>query len=169
MVSGIQDVGGAYNRSSHVSIISLVRQYRIQGLTQEESRSVSSHQPLFAAGFLLLSLPILWRSRQGRHVVQAAIDLSLVFLLLLSLLYPWYLVAVIPLLVIRGSPPAIAYLLVATMIGLAYYPAYVWAWHGSGYARLERHLFLAIFLTLPILAYFLVRLIETLRSQHDSA
>jgi hypothetical protein len=165
MLDGIEDVGGAYNRSSHVSIISLVRQYRIQGMSQADSSGVSSHQGLFAVICGVLSLPILWRARRGRHVEQAAIDLMLLFLLLLSLLYPWYLIALIPLLAIRRRPFATAYLFVATILGLAYYPAAVWAWYGSGYVRLPRHLFLSVFLTLPILAYFLVRIGAWLRAR----
>jgi hypothetical protein len=169
MLDGIQDVGGAYNRSSHVSIISLARQYRIQGVSQEDSRGVSSHQEWFALACLLLSLPILWRSRRGGHVIQGAIDLMLLFLLLLSLLYPWYLIAVFPLLAIRRSPFETAYLFVGTTLGLAYYPAFVWAWHGSGYARFERHLFLAMFLTVPIVAYFIARAIDALRKRQATA
>lgn len=165
MLNGIEDVGGAYNRSSHVSIISLARQFRIDGMTQEESRGVSSHQPLFALGFVLLALPFYWRARRGAHVVQGAIDLTLIFLLLLTLLYPWYLIALIPLLVIRFRPLELAYLFVATALGLVYYPATVWAWHGSGYDRLDRHLFLSMFLTLPILAYFIVRALAAIRAR----
>jgi hypothetical protein len=169
MLRGIEDVGGAYNRSSHVSIISLVRQVRIDGMTQQESRGITSHQPLFALSFALISLPFLWRVRRGSHVVQVAIDLTLIFLLLLTLLYPWYLIAVIPLLVIRFRPIEFAYLFVATTLGLAYYPATVWAWHGSGYDRLDRHLFLSMFLTVPILAYFAVRLIDTVRTRRTAS
>ena len=163
MVDGIRDVGGAYNRSSHVSIISLYRQYRIQGINQADSRDVSSYQEWFAVGCALLSLPLLWRARRGRHTYQTAIDLMLLFLLLLSLLYPWYLIAVFPLLVIRRTPFETAYLFVGTTLGLAYYPVFVWAWHGSGYARFERHLFLSMFLTLPILAYFDARFVDEIR------
>jgi hypothetical protein len=163
MLDGIRDVGGAYNRSSHVSIISLYRQYRIQGISQADSRGVSSYQQWFALGCALLSLPLLWRARRGRHVHQTAIDLLLLFLLLLSLLYPWYLIAIFPLLAIRRTPFETAYLFVGTTLGLAYYPAFVWAWHGSGYARFERHLFLSLFLTVPILAYFIARFIDEIR------
>ena len=157
MVDGIGDVGDAYNHSSHVSIISLVRQYRIRGLTQTEARPFGSHQLLFAGICAVAALPFLWRARRGKHVEQTAIDLTLLFLLLLSLLYPWYLITVIALLALRRNRFDAGYLFIATTLGLLYYPAYVWAWHGSGYDRLTRHLFLAMFLTMPIFAYWLVR------------
>ena len=157
MVEGIGDVGDAYNHSSHVSIISLVRQYRIRGLTQAEARPFGSHQLLFAGICALAALPFLWRARRGKHVEQTAIDLTLLFLLLLSLLYPCYLITVIALLALRRNRFDAGYLFIATTLGLLYYPAYAWAWHGSGYDRLTRHLFLAMFLTLPIFAYWLVR------------
>jgi hypothetical protein len=169
MLEGIEDVGAAYNRSSHVSIISLARQYRIQGMSQADSRGVSAYREWFAVTCALLSLPILWRSRHGRYVTQAAIDLMLIFLLLLSLLYPWYLIAIIPLLAIRRTPFETAYLFVGTTLGLAYYPAFVWAWYGSGYARFERHLFLAMFLTLAILAYFIARFVDAIWIRQTSA
>ena len=157
MVSGIQDVGGAYNRSSHVSIISLVRQYRIQGLSTDDARKISEQQPLFAVIFIALAEPFFWRARRGGHLVQTAIDLTLLFLILLSLLYPWYLITVVALLALKRDPINVAYLFVMTTLGLVYYTAYVWAWFGSGLDRLHRHLYLSMFLMIPIFAYWIVR------------
>ena len=49
----------------------------------------------------------------------------------------------------------LAYVFVGTTLGLAYYPAYVYARFGSGWDELTLHLFLALFLTVPMLIYLI--------------
>lgn len=158
MVTGIDKVGDAYNRSNHVSIISLVRQYRIQDLDRDAARKLPLEQPIFAGILAVLALPFYWRARKGKHVERVALDVTLLFLMLLTLLYPWYLIPIVALLAMRRGPLDIAYLFVATTLGM-YYPAYVWATYGSGLDRLHKHLYLSMFVLLPILAYFIARAI----------
>jgi hypothetical protein len=155
MMRGVDEVGDVYERSAHVSLISLVRQYRQQGLTRDEARQVPTERFLFAAAFVVLALPVLWRARtgRGRDVERATLSLYLLFLLLLSLLYPWYLIPAVALIALRHDALDLGFLFVATILGLAYYPAYVWAHFGSGYPIFRRHLVLALFVTAPILAY----------------
>ena len=49
----------------------------------------------------------------------------------------------------------LGYVFVGTTLGLAYYPAYVYARFGSGWDELTLHLFLALFLTVPMLIYLI--------------
>ena len=57
----------------------------------------------------------------------------------------------------------IASLLLATVLGLAYYPMYVFAHYNTEWHRFDVHLFLSIFLTVPILLYLLARIANGLR------
>ena len=43
-------------------------------------------------------------------------------------------------------------------LGLLYYPAYVWIWFNAGAPELRGHLFLAWFLTFPIVIYLALAL-----------
>jgi hypothetical protein len=56
-------------------------------------------------------------------------------------------------LAMRRDALGTGYLLVATGLGLAYYPFYVWAHFNSGWETFHVHLFLAIFLTVPMLVF----------------
>lgn len=164
MIHGIKNVDSAYTTSSHVSIISLVRQFRIRALTDAAKiRAVTQNTPFFAALFIALAEPVLWRARRGKHLEQTALDLTLLFLVLLTLLYPWYLITVVALLALRRNALNSAYLFVMTALALIYYPASVWAWWGgaftstTGFNRLHRHLYLSTYLMIPIFAYWLIR------------
>jgi hypothetical protein len=95
---------------------------------------------------------------RGWSMEAAAVALLLAFLLLLTNLYPWYLIPVFALLVLCPSPWGMRYLFLATTLGLAYYPASVFARIDHPWPELDRHLFLALFLTVPILLYGLVGL-----------
>jgi hypothetical protein len=51
------------------------------------------------------------------------------------------------------------YVIIATALGLVYYPMFVFGHYNSGWSRFEIHQFLAMFLTAPILLYLLLRLV----------
>ena len=77
----------------------------------------------------------------------------MLFSLLLTNLYPWYLIPLVAILALRHDRLGLGYLFVATALGLAYYPAYVFARFDSGWPGLTIHLFLALFLSAPMLAF----------------
>jgi hypothetical protein len=81
----------------------------------------------------------------------------LLLLLLTTNLYAWYLIPVIALFAMRRDRLNTAYIVVATILGLAYYPMYVYAHYNTDWHRFDVHLFLAIFLTVPIVLYLLAR------------
>jgi hypothetical protein len=110
---------------------------------------------VFLILFLLVGGAMVVAAARGWPVESAAVGVLLLFLLLLTNLYPWYLIPVFALLVMRPTPRGLGYLFVATTLGLAYYPAYVFARIDRPLPELQRHLFLALFLTVPILLYLL--------------
>ncbi len=105
-----------------------------------------------AALFVLLALGLTVAVLRGRPLADAAVDTMLLFALLMTNLYPWYLVPIVAVVALRPRRATLAWLFAATTLGLAYYPAYVWARFNAGFDEWHRHLFLALFLTVPILA-----------------
>ncbi len=112
----------------------------------------------FAGLFAVLALGIAWTVWRGRAVEAAVVDTSLLFALLLTNLYPWYLIPVIAVLALKRDALGSVYLFGATALALAYYPMYVWAHFDTGWPKLKVHLFLALFLTVPMIAYLAAEL-----------
>jgi len=108
-----------------------------------------------ATVFVALALVIAVAVARGREIEAGIVHTLMLFSLLLTNLYPWYLIPIIAILALWQSPGwrSLGYLFVGTTLGLTYYPAYVYARFGSGWDELTLHLFLALFLTVPILIY----------------
>jgi hypothetical protein len=85
----------------------------------------------------------------------SVVDTLMLFSLLVTNLYPWYLIPIVASLALWQSRRGLSYVFVGTALGLAYYPAYVYARFGSGWEELHLHLFLALFLTVPMLIYLI--------------
>ena len=83
----------------------------------------------------------------------------LLLFLCLTNLYPWYLIPVFALMAMRPDRLARVYVVVATTLGLAYYPMFVFGHYNSGWSRFHIHQFLAIFLVGPILIYGFARIV----------
>lgn len=148
MIDGIGRVNTAYEGSAHVGVISLVEQYRRDGPRDR----ADPQRPIFVAVFAILALPILWGVVRGR-VVPGVLDLYLLFVALLTLLYPWYLIPAVALLALRRRALPLGYLFLATGLGLAYYPIGVWARFDSGLPIFERHLLVSLCITVPMIAF----------------
>ncbi len=121
-------------------------------LSAEEQQAL---RRCFTALFLGLTAFILWTLRRGNPPIRAMVHILLLFCLLMTNLYPWYLIPIFALLALNLDRSGIIYLAVQTTLGLAYYPLYVWAHYDSSFAvnKLHVHLFLALFLTVPIVAF----------------
>lgn len=118
-----------------------------------------------AAGlFVVLALLIAVAVARGRPIEPAAVDTLLIFFLLVTKLYSWYLIPIFALLALRHDRLGRRYLFVATALGLAYYPAYVFARADNEWPELTIHLFLALFLTVPILIFLGAELWRALTS-----
>ena len=102
---------------------------------------------------MVLTLVIAVTVARGRVMEAGVIDTLMLFSLLLTNLYPWYLIPIVACVALWQSRRGLGYVFVGTTLGLAYYPAYVYARFGSGWGELTIHLFLALFLTVPMLIY----------------
>ncbi len=103
--------------------------------------------------FVVLALVVAVAVARGRPLEAAAVDTLLLFILLMTNLYPWYLIPIVALLALHSDRLSRTYLFAATALGLAYYPFYVFARFGHHWPELTIHLFLAPFLTVPILVF----------------
>ena len=124
--------------------------------------------------FVALALAIAVAVARGRVMEAGVIDTLMLFSLLLTNLYPWYLIPIVASVALWPSRRGLGYVFVGTTLGLAYYPAYVYARFGSGWEELTIHLFLALFLTVPMLIYliaeaggFVIRLPGRIRRTGD--
>jgi len=107
------------------------------------------------AVFVVLALVVAVAVARGRVMEAGVVDTLILFSLLLTNLYPWYLIPIVACVALRQSRWGLGYVFVGTTLGLAYYPAYVYARFGSGWDELTIHLFLALFLTVPMLIYLI--------------
>jgi len=175
MVDGLRKGTATSQQMDHVSVYSLAQQYerrqealrltRAQQNTSFTRNFLATYklssdakarlQRIFGGAFVVLALLLLLGVKRGRPLEAAAIDTLILFSLLLTNLYPWYLIPVFALLALRRDALGTAYLFVATGLGLAYYPMYVWAHFNSGWEKFHVHLFLSLFLTVPMLVYLL--------------
>jgi len=174
MVDGLRDGTASSQEMNHVSIYSLAQQVErdrevdrlIERSPMMESNRVAfaaqqlsppekaRMQRIFGGLFAVAAILLLIGVKRGRPLEAAAIDLIMLFSLLLTNLYAWYLIPVFAVLAIRRTALGTAYLFLATALGLAYYPAYVWSHFNSGWAeKLDVHLFLSLFLTVPMVLY----------------
>jgi hypothetical protein len=109
----------------------------------------------FLALFALLTLYSI------RHFVEFEHNLAyilLLFYLLVSSFFLWYLIPVMALLVLSNDRVSRAYLFAATLLGLASYPLAIWAWFNSGMAPFQVRAYAALFTTIPVLAFMLFQL-----------
>ncbi len=167
----------------HVSLLSLARQYVQEQEAQErpdtdyvrsrpsfeivpeqtQDRIRTGFTVAFAIATLLLAATV-WKGRPPE--LAAAETLALLFLLMTNL-YPWYLIPVVAVLALHPDRLSRAYIIIASGLGLVYYPMFVYAHFTSDMTRFEVHQFLALFLTAPILIYLAAR-ISTWRSDRES-
>jgi hypothetical protein len=107
------------------------------------------------AVFVTLALGIAIAVARGRVMEAGVVDTLMLFSLLLTNLYPWYLIPIVASLALWRNRLALCYVFIGTTLGLVYYPAYVYARFGSGWGEFNIHLFLALFLTVPMLLYLI--------------
>jgi hypothetical protein len=107
------------------------------------------------AVFAALSLGIAVAVARGRVMEAGVVDTLMLFSLLLTNLFPWYLIPIVAGVALWQNRLGLGYVFIGTALGLAYYPAYVYARFGSGWDELTLHLFLALFLTAPMLIYLI--------------
>ena len=152
-IDGLRDGIRLSQDMEHVSPFSLAQQY-VERRNGEDA--VPAVRQVATIVFLAFALVVGWRMARGRHIVASMVAMLLLFSLLLTNLYSWYLIPIVALLALRRDAPGTAYLFVATTLGLAYYPLYVYAHFNTEWSRLQVHLFLSLFLTVPMVIYLVV-------------
>lgn len=129
-----------------------LRQYASADVVPEAKQDELRRQFAIAFGLLAL-LVIAARLADAISFERAAALTLMLFSLLMTNLYPWYLIPIVALLALDLEPLGLAYVFAGTLLGLCYYPAYVWGHFNSGWQKYDVHLFLAVFLTAPLLAF----------------
>jgi hypothetical protein len=158
----------------HVSPLSLVRQYAQEQIAADSlepelvrsrpsfeivpERTQDHVQAAFTATFVVTALLIALAVWRGRPPALAAAETLLLLFLFMTNLYPWYLIPVVALLALRPDRLGTGYVVGATALGLVYYPMFIFGHFNSGWTRFHIHLFLALFLTVPIVVYLVARL-----------
>ncbi len=111
----------------------------------------------FTIAFLALATVVLaTRLKRWISFERACAITLILFALLMTNLYPWYLIPIIALFALEREALGNAFVFVATLLGLVYYPAYVWAHFNTELPLFQVHLYLAIFLTAPMIAFLLI-------------
>ena len=173
MVDGLREGLDRSQAMDHVSLYSLAQQHELEQVAihsedTEFIRSRPSDEILtdatkdrlrngFALAFILGAALLALSVWKGRSVEAASAETLLLFVILLTNLYPWYLIPILAVLALHPDRSGIAYLIGATVLGLVYYPMFVYAHFNTEWSRYEVHQFLALFLTAPILLLLIAR------------
>ena len=107
----------------------------------------------FVIGMLALAAAV-WK---GRPAPLAAAETLLLLFLCMTNLYGWYLIPIIALLALHPDRLSRIYVVIASTLGLVYYPMFIYGHYNSGWTRFRIHQFLALFLTAPIVLYLVAR------------
>lgn len=175
LVEGFRSGLEESQKMDHVSILSLAKQYvQDQEAQSRPDTAYARSRPTFEIvpaetldalelGFsiacALLILLIAASVSKGRPPELAAAESLLVVYLLMTNLYPWYLIPVFGLLALHPDLLSRIFVIGTTTLGLFYYPMFVYGFYNSGWTRFHIHLFLSLFLTIPILFYLIARVI----------
>ena len=149
MISGLRQGLTISQAIKSTSVPSLVSEY-----LEQINYPATSLVRAACIGILgMLILLVMWGVARGMRFERAVADTYLLFCVLVSLLYPWYLVPAIAVLALEPDVPAFAFLVTASALGLLYHPLSVWGWFNSGMAVFHVHLLQALFLLAPILVF----------------
>ncbi len=156
MLEGLSQGTRISQEMDHVSPYSLVQQYVRERYPPEETLPVvrRAFQGLLAAALLL----VLWARWRGRVTARVTAVALLLFFMLFTNYYPWYLIPVIAVLALDHDGLDFTFIATASALGLVYYPLYVWAHFHSNWPKLQVHLFFALLLTVPLLLFLALEL-----------
>ena len=151
-----------YSRMNSVSIFALVRHwFRTTSMSEQSQYYV--HYAFFAI-FIVALMSLSSKLSQDRDLERVVVDVFLLFLLLVSVLYAWYLLPAFAVIALTRRLDEMVFLLSITLLSLCSYVVAVWFWfHIPWPAPIVRQLALALFLTLPIVVFLSPRLVSYYR------
>ena len=156
-----------YSGMNSVSLFALTRQWaRIANVSVQQEFYIHY---AFIVLFVFSLLSLAQRLWQDRDLERAIVDAFLLFVILVSTLYAWYLIPVFSVIALTRRRGEMAFLLCSTLLPLCSYVVAVWFWW---YIRwpdpIVRQLAFAVFLTLPIIGFLCFRLIPHGRTDRES-
>ena len=180
MIDGLISGTATSQEMDHVSILSLTQQYLWQVRMAEgedqpwrsalldpqrptaplSSEDRAPAQRVYTGLFVVCVLLVAWVVRRGWNIESAVVVTLMLFSLLLTNLYAWYLIPLFAVIALRQQGLSMSYLFLATALGLLYYPMYVYAHFTSGWMKLHVHFFLALFLTVPMVGFLLLEAVR---------
>jgi hypothetical protein len=175
LVDGMRDGLTESQEMDHVSLLSLAKQYaQHREADGSFDRAYLLSRPAFEVvpegtmdaintGFTIAGIAavliIAFAVWKGHRPELAVAETILAVLLLMTNLYPWYLIPVFAVLALRPDRLNKIYIVIASGLALVYYPMFIYGHFTSGWTRFEIHQFLGLFLTLPIVLYLAARFI----------
>ncbi len=112
---------------------------------------ISYVTPVFGIIFLIfLFIEIFFIKGKAEERVT---DILTVFLITVSLFYPWHFIPVLSLLTLCESKRHVAYLFTATFSAMAFYPLSVWLLNFSGLSVFYAYLCLSSLMLLPVIVF----------------
>ncbi|MBC7236368.1 MAG: hypothetical protein H5T69_11035 [Chloroflexi bacterium] len=158
MLAGLREGMNTYASIDSTSLFSLLREHlRDTGAPGGLQALV---WPLFAGLYSVIAAAIMRAHHAEWPLEQSAVPLTLAFILLVSLHFPWYMLPVIALLVVEQSKRGMLFLFVYSGLALVYHVGSVWLWFGFGLSPGQVHLAQAGLLTVPALIDLGARLAE---------
>ncbi|MHB0857082.1 MAG: glycosyltransferase 87 family protein [Anaerolineae bacterium] len=148
----------AYGNMNTSSIFSLAREF-LRTRRVASQRDIMVVWMALSALFAVICLYLAILLGKRRSVEDTIIDALLLVFVLLSSLFPWYVIPVFALIAWRGTASLWAFSIVYALLGLAYYPASIWAWAQQAWTQPRIHMFQALLLAAPILAFVLGRMV----------
>ncbi len=144
------------------SLLSLSREYLTnRGLTPSGEHFLLI---IFSTIFLGLIFVLLWFRLKGMPFIRCLSIGMGGFLILISLNYPWYLLNIIPIMILDKTRVNTFFALIISTLGFLYYPVTNSLLTSGIFTTFSVHLIQAILITAPIIFYILILFtLETLR------
>ncbi|MEQ8223832.1 MAG: hypothetical protein ABRQ37_16070 [Candidatus Eremiobacterota bacterium] len=154
MFKGLINGMASYYTIKGISVFAILREY----MSVNKMPGVSYIKIIFTVIFIIF-LIIEISFIKGRFEDKIA-DITLFFIVTISLYYPWYFIPVFAVLSISEDKVNRFYILIFTFFGMSFYPLTVWFW---SYTKLSDDLIyscLSVIMILPVIIFFIFRILR---------
>jgi len=147
MIKGMSSGMSSYHNTGGLSIPSMVKGY----MKVNKLGGISYVTPVFGIIFLIfLFIETFFIKGTAEERVT---DILTVFLITVSLFYPWHFIPVLSVLTLCKSKRHVTYLFMATFSAMAFYPLSVWLLNFSGLSVFYVYLCLSLLMLFPVIAF----------------